>query len=217
MLLHVCIRLTLFLLTFESVTSFVSTPHAVRGIRVRQRSSFLSTAIGQGRRSREMQSRGNVRINSLHMKDASSSYWFSAGDYVEVISHVTKSGIDLKGRRGQVVETWEKCEVDPTCCCAEFVDDNFAVLVKFQGSIDLNLDDENGEEMLDSFTHHFHEDELRKVEKDLGTDVVPFDGMSCMAFKLDQLKMGQQPQRVTAYENATLESSQPQSPPLSTE
>jgi hypothetical protein len=200
------------------VTSFVSSPHAVRGIRVRQRSSFLSTAIEQARRSRGMQSRGNVRINSMHMKDASSSYWFSAGDYVEVISHVTKSGIDLKGRRGRVVETWEKCDVDPTCCCAEFVDDNFAVLVKFQGSIDLNPEDENGEDMLDSFTHHFHEDELRKVEKDLGTDVVPFDGMSCMAFKLNQLKMGQQSQRVTEYENATLEqSSQPQSPPLSTE
>ena len=92
------------------------------------------------------------------MKDASSSYWFTVGDNVKVTSSVTKAGVDLKGRVGEVIETWEKCDVDPTCCCAEFVDDNFAVTVKFEG----DLCETNHEGLKDdaSFTHYFNEDEL---------------------------------------------------------
>lgn len=32
------------------------------------------------------------------------------------------------------------------------------------------------------------------------TNMLPFDGMSCVAFKLDRLQMGQQAQRLAAYE-----------------
>jgi len=181
----------------------------VRRIENRQRcSSFLST-VRYTTRDRKSKKENDNHRNHLQMKDASSSYWFTAGDRVEVVSHVTKSGIDLKGRRGQVVETWEKCDVDPTCCCAEFVDDNYAVLVKFGGPIDLQLVDmSNGGMMPGSFTHHFHEDELRKVKEGMGTDVIPFDGMSCTAFKLIQLNMGrQQAQRSVSDENTSVESS----------
>lgn len=98
------------------------------------------------------------------MRDASCAYWFNVGDKVKVTSSVIKAGIDLRGRIGQVINTWEKCDVDPTCCCAEFVDDNFAVTVKFDGKIDLNVATE--EEFIkgvDMFTHFFNEDELVKV------------------------------------------------------
>eukprot|EP00956_Cyclotella_meneghiniana_P031067 scaffold80492_cov75-Cyclotella_meneghiniana.AAC.1 len=36
-------------------------------------------------------------------------------------------GRNLKGLDGIVVETWEKCDVDPTCCCAEWVDEGLSV------------------------------------------------------------------------------------------
>lgn len=196
-LLHVYISLSVFL-TFRTVTSFVVSPHVRILATTRQRSSFLSAAVRGP--LRDAKSKGKKCYNPLQMKDASSSYWFTAGDRVEVLSHVTKSGIDLKGRRGQVVETWEKCDVDPTCCCAEFVDDNYAVLVKFEGPIDVQSLEANGKNVMDSFTHYFHEEELKKVKEDLGTDVIPFDGMSCTTFKLNQLKVDQQ----TSKENCSI-------------
>ncbi len=155
------------------------------------------------------------------MRDASSAYWFKVGDKVTVTSSVMKAGVDLRGRDGIVTEAWEKCDVDPTCCCAEFVDDNFAVCVEFRGplqqeqrleqkekpSLIKGLDDDKER----SFTHYFNENELDKgvsVDEsaklsdstDTITSAVPFDGMSCQAFKLDQLKMGEQAKRIAAYE-----------------
>ena len=44
---------------------------------------------------------------------------------MRVVDDVEKAGINLRGRVGTVKETWTKCKVDPTCCCAEFVDDGF--------------------------------------------------------------------------------------------
>mmetsp|Transcript_34540 Transcript_34540/g.98219 ORF Transcript_34540/g.98219 Transcript_34540/m.98219 type:complete len:226 (-) Transcript_34540:31-708(-) len=145
---------------------------------------------------------------SLHMKDASASYWFKVGDKVQVSSPVTKAGIELKGKIGEVIETWEKCDVDPTCCCAEFVDENFAVTVKFEGKVDPNTAEDSKEEFVkgintsSSFTHYFNEDELLKLEDEDAQlpPVVAFDGMSCRAFKLDQLKMGKQAQRIASFE-----------------
>lgn len=145
----------------------------------------------------------------LNMRDASCAYWFNVGDKVKVTSSVTKAGVDLIGRVGDVIQTWEKCDVDPTCCCAEFVDDNFAVTVKFNGKIDPASVTATGEGFIkgidiDTFTHYFNEDELVKVKEDeveeAASASVAFDGMSCKAFKLDQLKMGQQAQRIAAYE-----------------
>ena len=131
---------------------------------------------------------------SLQMKDASASYWFNIGDKVQVSSSVKKDGIELKGRVGEVTETWEKCDVDPTCCCAEFVDENFAVMVKFE---ELDPDTERKKDFVKgihkdkTLTHYFNEDELIKVvDEVVPSSPIAFDGMSCKAFKLEQLKIG---------------------------
>ena len=47
----------------------------------------------------------------LVMRDASASYWFTVGNTVRVVEDVDKAGVNLKGRTGKVVETWEKCDV----------------------------------------------------------------------------------------------------------
>jgi hypothetical protein len=124
-----------------------------------------------------------------------------------------KAGSNLKGREGVVIQTWEKCEVDPTCCCAEQVDLGMAVHVKFatEDSCSIIADD--------FFIHYFAEDELEVVKKEqaledrVGTgasestssSVVAFDGLSCKAFKLDHLKMGKQAQRIAQFEASRLD------------
>ena len=94
------------------------------------------------------------------MKDNSSANVFGVGDRVRVVDDVEKAGINLKGRVGTVKETWEKCEVDPTCCCAEFVDDSFAVHVAFdREATDGPITNE------DTFVHYFAERELIEVKE----------------------------------------------------
>lgn len=131
------------------------------------------------------------------MRDRSASYWFQVGQGVQVVDDVTKAGSNLRNRIGKVVETWEKCDVDPTCCCAEQVDTGMAVRVEFQGT-------EREESGGGSFYHYFAEDELEKVEEPTSIveadSQVAFDGMSCKAFKLERLQMGQQAQRLAAFE-----------------
>jgi hypothetical protein len=135
------------------------------------------------------------------MRDLSASYWFSVGDSVKVVDDVSKAGVNLRNRQGTVVQTWEKCDVDPTCCCAEQVDLGMAVRVEFQGTeVDENV-------VGSSFYHYFAESELLQFQNQPVAVVdeedappVAFDGMSCVAFKLDQLKMGQQAQRLAAFE-----------------
>jgi hypothetical protein len=135
--------------------------------------------------------------SSLTMRDHSASYWFQVGQSVRVVDDVTKAGSNLRNRIGKVVETWEKCNVDPTCCCAEQVDTDMAVRVEFQG----NEQEESGD---GSFYHYFAEDELKKVEEPTiivaADSQVAFDGMSCKAFKLERLQMGQQAKRLAAFE-----------------
>lgn len=111
------------------------------------------------------------RTASLTMRDRSSANWFRVGDTVQVIAdHVEKSGINLQHRVGRVTETWEKCDVDPTCCCAEQVDLGMAIRVEFSGSLIGN--GHNGVGVDDdltgtSFSHYFAEEELiRKVDCD---------------------------------------------------
>jgi len=147
---------------------------------------------------------------TLQMRDASSANWFKVGDRVRVVEDVEKAGVNLKGKVGCVVETWEKCDVDPTCCCAEFVDTGFAVHVKFEAT--------NIPGGRDSFIHFFAEDELLKVkeekvvsdedtEKEFGESGVTsaFDGMSCKAFKLDQLESsGQKPRSIFGYDPSVI-------------
>jgi hypothetical protein len=79
----------------------------------------------------------------LSIKDRSVSYWFNVGDTVKVVStDVLKGGMNLWICIGKVVETWGKCDVDPTCCCAEQVDPNLAVRVEFIGSLTTADDDD---------------------------------------------------------------------------
>ena len=89
---------------------------------------------------------------TISRRDASASYWFQLGDTVKVVADdVEKAGTNLRDRVGTVIETWEKCDVDPTCCCAEQVDVNMAVRVEFQGTeADPTIMDQ-------SFRHYFAE------------------------------------------------------------
>jgi hypothetical protein len=131
---------------------------------------------------------------TLSMRDVSASYWFQVGDSVKVVDDVTKAGINLRHRIGTVLETWEKCDVDPTCCCAEQVDMGMAVRVEFSGT-----EQDETSSASSTFYHYFAEAELLKVEENVANPVA-FDGMSCTSFKLDQLKMGHQAQRLAAFE-----------------
>ena len=94
------------------------------------------------------------------MNDRSSANWFQVGDSIRVIESVPKGHIELKGRVGTVIETWEKCDVDPTCCCAEFVDDAFAVRVRFNSISRPEEEEKDG-----GFMHYFAEREIMKIDK----------------------------------------------------
>jgi len=83
----------------------------------------------------------------LSMKDNSASTWFKIGDKVQVVDDVIKAEINLRGRTGYVMEAWEKCDVDPTCCCAEQVECDLAVRVRFN----------------DQLEHYFAEEELQVI------------------------------------------------------
>ena len=112
---------------------------------------------------------GSNGVVSLFMRDRSSSYWFSVGDLVKVVDDVHTNNRNLKGRTGKVVETWEKCDVDPTCCCAEQVDTDMAVRVFFENKnmndTDNGDDNDGNEKHSDdsSFYYYFAEEELDKV------------------------------------------------------
>ena len=126
-----------------------------------------------------------------------------------------KAGLNLRGVVGTVLETWEKCQVDPTCCCAEQVDENMAVRVEFTSSADKEK----------NFVHYFAESELvlrrrrpnkaslLEEEEEEGkaddgfsssssslpqSENLPFDGMSCVAFKLEQLGTEKKPRRIAS-------------------
>ena len=72
--------------------------------------------------------------------------------------------------------------------------------------------DENGGNGLfanDTFIHYFAESELekKKVHQSDGnheqsTNTQAFDGLSCTAFKLDKLKMGEQAKRIAVFEDS---------------
>ena len=134
----------------------------------------------------------------MQMRDTSASYWFQVGDRVRVVEDVLKAGVNLRGRCGRVLETREKCTVDPTCCCAEQVDTGMAVRVELEAAVtNTSSSDEST-----SLQHYFAEDELVKVveKSETAAEQVPFDGMSCVAFKLEQLKSSSQPRGLAFYD-----------------
>ncbi|KAG7363972.1 hypothetical protein IV203_037174 [Nitzschia inconspicua] len=180
MLLHRLAVLFVFVLTISLVwecSSFVSKPSILLFLK---RPSYYQ--LSNVHRSRTLDSK-----STLVMRDRSSSYWFQVGDTVRVVSsEVTKDGINLFRRVGTVMETWEKCDVDPTCCCAEQVDPNMAVRVEFDGTLseDHEPTTTTTTSPSSSFNHYFSESELEKVvaDKTTGqtTSSLPFDGRSCV-------------------------------------
>jgi len=95
------------------------------------------------------------------------------------------------------------------CCCAEWVDDGLSVHVKFNIPYESDEGDRKALIANEVFIHYFAESELVKAES-LGQgqskigdeNSAPFDGLSCKAFKLDKLKMGEQAQRIVAFEES---------------
>mmetsp|Transcript_20858 Transcript_20858/g.62230 ORF Transcript_20858/g.62230 Transcript_20858/m.62230 type:complete len:185 (-) Transcript_20858:11-565(-) len=75
---------------------------------------------------------GAIRRGVVRMRDSSAVTWFKEGDRVRVTESVLSRGEDLLGRVGTVTQAWEKCEVDPTCCCAELADENAALHVELE-------------------------------------------------------------------------------------
>ena len=115
-----------------------------------------------GRHSALIKSFGR-RKNTCLYYDHSASTWFRVGEQVVVVEDVLlANGDNLRGRKGVVLETWEKCEVDPTCCCAEQVDKDMAVRVEFEMPGDKKIGDD---EKNKPFTYYFAEEELGKVSE----------------------------------------------------
>ena len=93
------------------------------------------------------------------------------------------------GSTGTVRAVWEKCDVDPTCCCAEQVDEHMTVRVEFlQHAGDTTDDDDD-----DTFTHYFAEEELTPATS-------AFDGMTCTTFKVEALGLNERKRGIAAYD-----------------
>ena len=127
--------------------------------------AFVVTS--EGRRAHS----SSPRTVDLVLHDRSATTWFRVGDTVVVVEDVfLGNGQNIRGKQGKVLETWEKCEVDPTCCCAEQVDTDMAVRVQFFGADDDNDNDDannvdSNKSTDDTFTYYFAENELDKAEK----------------------------------------------------
>lgn len=82
------------------------------------------------------------------MRDGSTaSTYFSIGDKVEVVNDVphtppNRSPFSSRGLRGTITDIWDKCEVDPHCCCAELAFDA-PITVTFIGSEYYGLNEED--------------------------------------------------------------------------
>ena len=95
----------------------------------------------------------------LLMRDGSSaSNYFSVGARVRVVKPVAHSppalpgrSFSSRGKQGTVVGVWEKCEVDPHCCCAELA---------FEAPIEVRFDDRDYDPAKDSWTAFYAVDEI---------------------------------------------------------
>ena len=84
---------------------------------------------GLGRLKRRVDAASLCR--SPAMRDHSTVTEFADQDRVEVTVELSARGSSLKGMVGTIASTWEKCEVDPTCCCAELGMEEASVEVVF--------------------------------------------------------------------------------------
>ena len=99
----------------------------------------------------------------LSMRDGStSSNYFKVGEKVRVSTdvwhrppHASKPSFSSKGREGSVVQVWEKCEVDPACCCAELA---------FDAPIEVRFEGDDYDETSSFWTAFFAVDEIESCE-----------------------------------------------------
>jgi hypothetical protein len=111
-------------------------------------------------RSRTIGNRARPSRHHLHMRDGSTAaVFFELGDSVKVVSEVLhrpnhRPAFTSKGLVGKVVSLWEKCEVDPHCCCAEQA---------FDAPIEVEFENDLYYEEKRRWTGHFAADELEKV------------------------------------------------------
>lgn len=100
-------------------------------------------------------------LSKLTMRDGSTATtYFSVGDSIRVITDVwhhppSRPSFNSFGLIGVVVDIWEKCEVDPHCCCAELAFDA-PIEVKFEGI-------ESYPTTTNSWTAHYSCDEIERV------------------------------------------------------
>ena len=106
----------------------------------RRLTNYASSFLGRQSYGTSRRRNTNSRVSAgaggrtlLVMRDKSACYWFAINDRVRVVEdvYINHQKTNLKHRVGTVIQTWEKCDIDPTCCCAEQVDTNYAVRVEF--------------------------------------------------------------------------------------
>ena len=134
------------LFVFMHITEAFQQLYKHKQIIILPSSTFIGDCCQNIPRRRARTTKYKCKSSLMTMRDRSASYWFTKGDKVKVIEDVfmtnNQQKTNLRNKEGIVVETWEKCNVDPTCCCAEQVDTNYAVRVLFNSSTNTNDDDE---------------------------------------------------------------------------
>ena len=99
----------------------------------------------------------------LLMRDGSTAaVFFAIGDKVCVTNDVIHNPKGLpsfssKGLIGSIKDIWEKCEVDPHCCCAELA---------FEAPIEVEFTGSQYDPSLSKWTGFFAPDEIKKVAID---------------------------------------------------
>jgi hypothetical protein len=89
------------------------------------------------------------------------------GDRVEVTSDVhIKGGVNSIGMQGTVIDTWEICETDPACCCAELTDTGYEVTVKLDHSTSPTAPSGEQRQPLQRLVGYFNEDEVSVVKEE---------------------------------------------------
>jgi hypothetical protein len=100
---------------------------------------------------------------SMFMRDGSTAaVYFQIGDKVKITEDVmhqpkSKPAFSSKGLEGRIKDIWEKCEIDPHCCCAELATDA-PIEVEFENDLYYGTGENNG-----IWTGHFAADEIQKV------------------------------------------------------
>ena len=104
--------------------------------------------------------KSGFRKSILTMRDGSTaSTYFNVGDKVRVVENVwhnppTLPTFSSKDLEGIICGVWEKCEVDPSCCCAELA---------FDAPIEVQFEGAQYNEGAASWTAHFAFDEIVRV------------------------------------------------------